>query len=200
MALQDRGVRRRVDVEQRRGRALQLTRREAALLVQPARKRIVRRGKVDDGECRRRREGDEVRGVVVVRQHERLARVDLFAQPRELGDAHERARAGADRRHTLETARARQREQLLAEMERRRVRRHHVRATAREGRARFGISGDRNEWRESRLARPREHDRADRDLDRIEPPLDLGRTAAAEEDGERRRHSRERLTCTGTRV
>ena len=191
MSLQDRCVGRGVDVEKRRRGTVELARREAALLVQPARQGVVGGRKVDDGEGRSRREGDEVRRVVVVRQHQRLSGVDLLTQTSELRGAHEGAGARTDRRDTFEPARARETEQLLAKVERIGARSDDVCAAECECAFRLGVGGHRDERREARLARAREDDGADRDLDRIEAPLGLGWTAAAEENDEGRRHRRD---------
>src|SRR5436309_1417887 len=79
--------------------------------------------------------------------------------------------ARTDRRDTFEPAGARETEQLLAKVERIGARSHDVRAAASEGAFRLGVGGHRDERREARIARAREDDGADRDLDRIEAPL-----------------------------
>src|SRR5438105_12922490 len=85
--------------------------------MEATRQRVVRRRKLDHAQGRRRREGDEIRGVVIVREHERLALLELLAQRAQLGDGEERAGPRADGADPLEAAVACDTAQLFAEVE-----------------------------------------------------------------------------------
>src|SRR5438874_7550953 len=152
--------------------------------MEATRQRVVRRRKLDHAQGRRRREGDEIRRVVVVREDERLALLELLAQGAQLGDGEERTSARADGADPLEAAVARDAAQLFAEVERLGPRRDHRGAGGAERARGFGIGGHRDEWRELRLLGAREHGCADGDLDRVETRLDIGRPTTAEEQQE----------------
>src|SRR5438874_8724643 len=114
--------------------------------MEATRQRVVRRRKLDHAQRRRWREGDEIRRVVVVREHERLALLELLAQGAQLGDGEERTGPRADGADPLEAAFARDTAQLFAEVEWLGPRRDHHCAGGAERACGFSIGGHRDEW------------------------------------------------------
>src|SRR5207245_10448377 len=138
---------------ERRGGARHLPRGETSLLMQPARQRIVRGGEVDHAKRRRRRERDEIGGVVVVREHERLRRLELLADAAQLVRREERAGARADGAHAWEGTLSDAARQLLSEVERIGPWRDHRRAATAERGGPLRIGRDRVERLETRGVR-----------------------------------------------